>query len=406
MLFSVRPRSTLADSSSFFYMQPTTPLRRTAGLDTLRACAIALVFMYHYMVFVSHKPTFGWLSTAGWVGVDLFFVLSGYLIADQLLRGVQNKQPLSLWRFYLRRALRTWPAFWVVLAAYFMFPAAMGGKPPPPLWTFLTFTQNIGLRPGTAFSQAWSLCIEEQFYVILPLALIAAVAWRLRRWQAWCVLAALVASGIVVRAVLWHSYGLEEGSQVRGYMAHIYYASWCRFDEFLPGVAVALLRHGHPAVWQRLMDHGQKVLLLGLASCAALLYGALNVYYIDGYGYGFFMTAFGYSLLALAFSLLVIGALSPRTLLHRAHIPGARHLALWSYSIYLVHKPVGNIVSKLAMQWALPAPVTLAATTMLSLAVGALLYKLVELPFMRLREQVAPTNFVPPAVRLPVPAAQ
>ena len=81
----------------------------------MRACAIALVFMYHYMVFVSHTPTFGWLSTAGWVGVDLFFVLSGYLIADQLLRGVKSGQPLSLWRFYLRRALRTWPAFWVVL---------------------------------------------------------------------------------------------------------------------------------------------------------------------------------------------------------------------------------------------------------------------------------------------------
>jgi peptidoglycan/LPS O-acetylase OafA/YrhL len=386
-------------------MQPTKPLRRTAGLDTLRACAIALVFMYHYMVFVSHTPTFGWLSTAGWVGVDLFFVLSGYLIADQLLRGVQNRQALSLWRFYLRRALRTWPAFWVVLAAYFIFPAAMGGKPPPPLWTFLTFTQNIGLQPGTAFSQAWSLCIEEQFYLVVPLALMAAAALRLRRWQAWCVLAALVACGMGLRAYLWRDYGLEQGGPVRGYMAHIYYASLCRFDEFLPGVAVALLRHGHPAVWQRLMDHGRTVLWLGIASCAALLYGALNFYYIDDYGYGFFMTAFGYSLLAIAFALLVIGALSPRTLLHRAHIPGARHLALWSYSIYLIHKPVGHIAGKLAVQWDLPGPVTLAATTVLSLAVGALLYKLVEQPFMRLRERLAPTNFVPPAVNFAAPAA-
>lgn len=74
---------------------PHTLLRRAAGLDTLRAC---------------HTPTFGWLSTVGWAGVDLFFVLSGYLIADQLLRGVQGGQPLSLWRFYTRRALRTWRA--------------------------------------------------------------------------------------------------------------------------------------------------------------------------------------------------------------------------------------------------------------------------------------------------------
>jgi peptidoglycan/LPS O-acetylase OafA/YrhL len=386
-------------------MSPITP-RRTAGLDTLRACAIALVFMYHYMVFVSHRPTFGWLSTAGWAGVDLFFVLSGYLIADQLLRGVQGGQRLSLWRFYARRALRTWPAFWVVLAAYFLFPAEMGGKPPPPLWTFLTFTQNWGLQPGTAFSQAWSLCIEEQFYVVLPLALLGAVALRLRRWQAWCVLGALVACGIALRAHLWHSYALEDGMQVRGYMAHIYYATLCRFDEFLPGVAVALIRHGHPGLWQRLMDHGQTILLAGVASCAALLYGALHHYYIDGYGYGFFMTAFGYSLIAMAFALLVIGALSPRTLLHRVQIPGARPLALWSYSIYLVHKPVGNIVGKMAVTWAFPPQVTLAATLLLSLAVGAPLYAIVERPFMVLRDRLAPSNFAPatPHAAMPAPA--
>jgi len=96
--------------------------------------------------------------------------------------------------------------------------------------------------------------------------------------------------------------------------------------------------------------------------------------------------------------LLVIAALSPRTLLHRAHVPGARTLALWSYSIYLIHKPVGNIVGKLASRWELAAPVTLVATTMLSLAVGALLYKLVEQPFMRLRDRLAPSNFAPVAI--------
>lgn len=378
-------------------MNLTTP-RRTAGLDTLRACAIALVFMYHYMVFVSHAPTFGWFSTVGWAGVDLFFVLSGYLIADQLLRGVRDRQPLSLWRFYLRRALRTWPAFWVVLAAYFMFPAAMGGKPPPPLWTFLTFTQNIGLQPGTAFSQAWSLCIEEQFYLVLPLALLAALAVRLRRWQAWCVLGALAACGVALRIALWQRYALEEGGQVRGYMTHIYYATLCRCDEFLPGVALALVRHGHPRLWRRVMDHGRAVLWVGLAACAALFYGALNMYYIDGYGYGFFMTAFGYSLLACAFALLVVGALSPRTLLHRLHVPGARQLALWSYSIYLIHKPVGHIVGQLATRWAAPGQVTLLATTLLSLGAGALLYYLVERPGMRLRARLAPSNFSAHAV--------
>ena len=149
----------------------TTSKSRNPGLDTLRACAIALVFMYHYEVFVSRASTFGWLGEIGWVGVDLFFVLSGYLIANQLFAGMARGQALSLPRFYARRAFRTLPVFWLVLAFFVLFPAAMGGRPPPPWWRFLTFTQNIGLQPGTAFSHAWSLCVEEQFYLVLPAVL-------------------------------------------------------------------------------------------------------------------------------------------------------------------------------------------------------------------------------------------
>ena len=144
-------------------MTSPLPIRRTAGLDTLRAGAIVLVFMYHYMIFVSRRPTFGWASVVGWAGVDLFFVLSGYLIANQLFAGLARGGTLSVPGFYARRAFRTLPVFWLVLAAYLLLPGALGGRTPPPAWRFLTFTQNLGLQPGTAFSHAWSLCVEEQF---------------------------------------------------------------------------------------------------------------------------------------------------------------------------------------------------------------------------------------------------
>ena len=71
---------------------PTPP--RQAGLDTLRALAIGLVFLYHYQVFVSHAPTFGWLGNVGWTGVDLFFVLSVYLIGQQVFSGIARGQQL------------------------------------------------------------------------------------------------------------------------------------------------------------------------------------------------------------------------------------------------------------------------------------------------------------------------
>ncbi len=366
---------------------------RHHGLDTLRALAISLVFMYHYMIFVSRAPTFGWASEVGWVGVDLFFVLSGYLIGHQLFAGVVRGEQLSLASFYARRALRTWPAFWLVLAAYFLWPGTLGGRTPPPLWSFLSFTQNFGLQPGTAFSHAWSLCIEEQFYLVLPLALLLALRFGSRRWQAWAVLGTLVLLGMAARTVLWLRYGREAGGQGAGYYPWVYYATLCRFDEFLPGVAVALLQNFHPAAWQRLMRHGQALLVAGLAATGLVLWGVLRHYYLDGYGYAYFMTAFGYSLVAMAFALLVMAALSPSSWLSRVRLPGAATLALWSYSIYLTHKAVGHLLQAQATAHGWPPAATLAAVGVASVAVGAVLFYAVEQPFMALRAQQFPSNF-------------
>jgi peptidoglycan/LPS O-acetylase OafA/YrhL len=388
----------------------TTPKSRNPGLDTLRAAAIALVFMYHYMVFVSGVPTFGWLSVVGWAGVDLFFVLSGYLIANQLFAGIVRGERLSLPRFYARRALRTLPVFWLVLAAYALFPAALGGRPPPPWWRFLTFTQNWGLPTGTAFSHAWSLCIEEQFYLVLPAVLAVGAFFgraRLRRVtltrvHGWALMGALVALGVGARIVLWQRYG-DEG-HIRDYMAWVYYATLCRFDEFIPGVAVAMLKNFHRPAWAALMARGNAVSLAGAAAVAIMLTLAYRVYYVDGVGYGFFMTAFGYSLLAMAFALLVIAALSPRTWALRRRVPGAAPLALWSYSTYLSHKPLAYFIAQQLKPLGVSDGTRLAVVTLACAVVGGLLYKLVEAPFMALRDRLVPSSFGR-AARAPTHAA-
>jgi peptidoglycan/LPS O-acetylase OafA/YrhL len=368
---------------------PKPNATRVHGLDTLRALAISLVFLYHYRVFVGERPDFGGASVVGWVGVDLFFVLSGFLIGDPLFSGIARGEALSLKNFYARRAFRTWPTFWVVLAAYSLFPTALGGKHAPPLWTFLTFTQNFGLQPGTSFSHAWSLCIEEQFYFVLPFFALAAARFGVGRGRAWLVLFALLAVGIVSRAVLWTTYGREEMGQLTGYYPKIYYATLCRFDEFLPGIAIALLKNFHPNIWRRVERQGNALLVAGLAATGAMLFGASRFYYIEDYGYGGFMTIFGYSLIAGAFSLLVLAALSPTSWLHGACIPGAAPLARWSYSLYLSHKAVGFAVKE---HTALSPIATFFTTILLSLLVGFLLYRLVESPFLALRARWFPSR--------------
>jgi len=385
----------------------STAEKRLDGLDTLRSLAIVLVFAYHYMVFVSGTPTFGWVSEIGWVGVDLFFVLSGYLIANQIFGSMVRGRTLSLRAFYARRFLRTLPNFYVVLALYFLFPAVMGGNPPPPLWTFLTFTQNILLQPGTAFSHAWSLCIEEQFYLLLPaVALLGARYVRSVR-LGWWLVAALMLAAIAIRSALWLRYGREADGAIAGYHPHIYYATWCRFDEFLPGVALAMLKNFHPARWARLLQWRRFTSVAAFAGAAIVFVLMLKFYRIDDYGYTYAMTAFGYSLLACSFALLTLAALSPGSILHSTRVPGAAALAAWSYAIYLSHKQIAVILQRALDARGVPADsaFAVAASVVACLVGGWLLYRLVETPFMALRDRFFPTSFPTASPTLPASAA-
>jgi len=134
---------------------------RQAGLDLLRALAIVVVVIYHAALFGFKLPSR--VDRFGWIGVDLFFVLSGYLIGGQLLAPLARDRPIKLGRFFARRALRIMPAYFIVLAIYFLLPSWREyPEMSQPLWKFLLSVQNIALHGGTAFSHAWSLSVEGQ----------------------------------------------------------------------------------------------------------------------------------------------------------------------------------------------------------------------------------------------------
>jgi peptidoglycan/LPS O-acetylase OafA/YrhL len=381
---------------------PSRASARIHGLDTLRALAVTLVVLHHYVLFVSGADTFGWVGEIGWVGVDLFFALSGYLIGNQIFQALRSPAGLSLGRFYARRLLRTLPNFYAVLALYALWPAFRGSTPMLPLWKYLSFTQNIGLEPGTAFSHAWSLCIEEQFYMLLPACALLAAAMRRRhagpgavdggglRWV-WAAFALAFAAGMAVRAGVW-LHGQDQAalgqSWLHFYYKWIYYSSLCRFDELLAGVALALLKNFHGAAWARLMGQGRLLLAAGLAVGAL----ALRCFLADHYG--FWVTVFGFPLLALGCALLILAALAPASPLHRIRVPGAASLALWSYALYLVHKQVSVLAARALLEAGYgPAhPLTIALALAASVLAGWLLYRLVETPFMRLRERFVPGN--------------
>jgi len=362
---------------------------RVHGLDTLRALAIMLVFANHYMGFVSHEPTFGWFSEIGWAGVDLFFALSGYLIGNQVFSAVRGPG-LSLPNFYARRLLRTLPAYLVVLALYAWWPYWAGNLPHAPWWKYLTFTLNINLKPGTLFSHAWSLCVEEQFYLLLPPVVLAIAAiTRIRRADGialalgWAALLSAIAAGMWLRDSWWQP-AMDLGERgSRSYYTLIYYSTLARFDELLAGVALAMLRNFHPKAWQRLTSHGNWMLAAGAVT-------ALAFWLFLEHHFSWGMSVFGYPLLGVAFAALLLAALSEGSLLYRTRIPGMGAIALWSYSIYLTHKQVCILLSD---HWEPVDPESIAVMIAASIAAGWLLYLAVEAPFMHLRERFIPNNF-------------
>src|SRR2546426_4980138 len=171
---------------------------RQPGLDLLRALAIIVVVIYHAALFGFKLP--GRVDRFGWIGVDLFFVLSGYLIGGQLLAPLAREQSIKLGRFFARRVFRIMPAYFVILAVYFLLPSWREYPDmAQPLWKFLFSVQNIALHGGTAFSHAWSLAVEDQFYLALPFILLALN----NRPRAATILAcAIVIGGIFLRAFL------------------------------------------------------------------------------------------------------------------------------------------------------------------------------------------------------------
>src|SRR5213596_1926689 len=241
---------------------------RQPGLDLLRALAIIVVVIYHCGIFGFALPNH-W-HRFGWIGVDLFFVLSGYLIGGQLLVPLARNQCINLPRFFSRRALRIMPAYFVVLAVYFLLPSWREYPDmAQPLWKFLISVQNIDLHGGTAFSHAWSLAVEDQFYLLLPLILILVSRWPRPRFIIPCV---IVLGGIALRAFLARQNLAETGVSFRGFQTWIYYPTWTRLDPLVFGVILAAIEKFRPQWWRRLTNYAIWLLLRGLALLVYALY--------------------------------------------------------------------------------------------------------------------------------------
>jgi len=293
----------------------------------------------------------------GGVGVDLFFVLSGWLLGNQLFKEAKSGR-VDVVRFWVRRWMRTLPAYYAVLVATVMQRYLTKDNVVFP-WEYFVFVQNYQY-PLEFFSVSWSLCVEEQFYLFIAPFVAASVL--IGRNKTTALLLVLLVLPSLFRELGWFV-SLEE--------THV------RYDGCLAGVFLAHLNRQYPQVWSRLSAVSLPLAVLGLF---------LFVYFVVGRYYP--MVAIMHPdilVLALLFSSWVLLANSSDKWRAGLYFPGAYHIATRSYAIYLVHPEVLALLKRFSSDMNFVAFVGLSFLG--SLLLAEILYRLVEEPFMKARER-------------------
>jgi peptidoglycan/LPS O-acetylase OafA/YrhL len=291
------------------------PIKRSPTLDAVRGIAILLVVIWHYFHTAPHgikiPPSNIFLVNLTWSGVDLFFVLSGFLIGGILIDNRSATRYFSV--FYIRRCARILPLYFVAVAFILSFMA-----PHQSFLAYLTFTQNItwGIAGFPLTSDVtWSLCVEEQFYLLVPLLI-----WIIPTKRLPYVLIALAALAPPIRIFL-----RETLNPLAAYAMMP-----ARMDSLFLGVLIAWsIRQKNIKAW--LGEHRSTLAVPLLLAGGALLLLSGS----DQDAFSWHMQAYGYSLIALFYGLVLAWLVSANIDFASSRI--LQWLGLGAYSIYLFH---------------------------------------------------------------------
>lgn len=344
---------------------------RWRSLDGLRAIAVLSVMLYHLQ-----QPG---LFPGGYVGVDIFFVLSGFLITDLLVSENRQNGRVDLRAFYTRRALRLLPALAIVVAVvvaavllirtFAQFrPDTLKSVPYVVLYTANWRFTGSHIAGLSMLGHTWSLSIEEQYYVIWPIVML----WAWRRWKGSSRLVAWISLAVVVE---WVARPILARNGMSWELP--YYSTFLHSDGLLVGSALALL----------LKDH--QPLVAGVCSRPAAALSALALAYLVLKGHTVSNPATPlWITIAVAATAVLIGHLATDTRPLGGRVLGHRW-SVWigrrSYGLYLWHIPV--YLGLGSLPWLSRQPVgdqelVLIAT---SFAIAGASYRFVEQPFLRLK---------------------
>jgi peptidoglycan/LPS O-acetylase OafA/YrhL len=332
---------------------------RIAALDGVRALAFLLVFFHHAL----QLPL-------GWVGVDLFFVMSGFLITRNLLDLKSSTSTAQSAKFFFfRRALRILPPYYLALLLIGLYE----GFPNASLGWYATFSSNIRdvfEEPHRrALSVLWSIAIEEQFYLLWPWVVLLLPVSR-AKWVLWGMIGVAFLCRWAFTDLSFHA---------------VYRLTLCRMDLLALGAGLAWIESQQP---QWMQQHQRHFFVLLAASMAVFTAFAFLLPDFRTHKNTLLFNLLGFSCIALAsVSLLALTCTSASSWLQRILLnPVLQYLGSISYMAYLVHVLSLDIMHDQGLRGLERAIAALALTT----GFASLSYKLLEKPLQRFKNQLKP----------------
>ena len=387
------------------------PPARYSSLDGLRGIAVGLVFLQHYAA--GRVALFGW----GWAGVDIFFVLSGFLITGILYDS--KDKPFRYRDFYMRRTLRIFPlyyAIWLVLLIlvpvvqwqwgrqWLLWPAYLGNYArflffgvggDPYRFDRLTVGADVQQWFGSPMhlyiGHFWSLCVEEQFYLLWPL-----VVYQIRRRETLI----KICLCIIVAVPLLRWWLTVVVPQPLLDMELLYRSMPTRVDALLLGGLIALYLRGPEQLW---LKHRRRWLMLGsLLLLVALYEFSTRVLHLAFHGSATnWIGVWGFTLIDLFTASLILEATHPGGLLKQLlDLPWLQNFGVISYGFYVYHDLLHDFYAYVGSTFFRPHAylATLVVAFVSSWLIAWLSYRLLELPFLKLKNRFAHQAHNAPAV--------
>mgnify|MGYP006266324457 CR=1 FL=1 len=354
---------------------------RFSGLDGLRGIAVLIVVLYHAGI---------WQIPGGFLGVDIFFVLSGFLITSLLLAEADRTKTIDRANFYLRRLRRIIPAliavllFSIVAAALWAPDAAYGVRRDLPWaltsvlnWSYLFFNQSyfVNISRPPLLGHLWSLSIEEQYYVIWPLIILACVKVKGLRKNYRLTIFVLATCGAIASSLWMRWLAISNGYPVPHDPSRLYFGTDTHCMGLLVGGALAAIVKPEKLSQRLTPDRKTLLNLIALGSIAGLGY---YTFFVDELNVSLFRG--GFLVVSLLSAGLVYASIHSDLLWGRLlDVAPMRWLGRRSYGIYLWHWPIFMLLRPgIDISW--PEQVVFFVRILLTLLISAISYRYLEIP--------------------------